>query len=114
MKSAFTLLIGGLFFILSALADHTTNSEYFICNFNETITEFERKELKEQGFQVFEENTNHHVVYVKAKSDAMFSNHLKSKMKELIRVDENGDRIYIVETNPGSSPDFLKVFFNFL
>ena len=103
-----------MLFSLAALADPSTNSEYFICNFNKTITAFELNELKEQGFEVFETNNNKHVVYVKAKSNAIFSKNLKAKMKELIKVDKNGNRIYIVETVTEDSPEFLKLFFNFI
>ena len=115
MKAAFTLLIGIVFYSLSALANpNTTKTEYFICNFSSTVTKCEINQLEQQGFQVFETNTNMHVVYVKANSDAIFTQVLKSKMKELIKIDQQGNRIHILESEPEASPDFLKLFFNFI
>ena len=113
MKSAFTLFIGISLFSLNAFSD-PYDSEYFICRFNQAITAFELNELKQEGFQVFETTTSNHVVYVKAKSDAVFSTKLKAKMNELIKVDKNGNRVYIVETVTEESPEFLKLFFNFI
>ena len=114
MKTIFTLFIGLLVISSSVLAGSKTTSEYFICHFNDSVSEFDLNELKEQGFQVFETDNKNHVVFVKAKSDSMFSNQLKARMSQLIKVDQNGNKIYIVETVTESSPEFLKVFFNFI
>lgn len=113
MKSVFAFLIGISLFSLNAFSD-PSNSEFFICKFNESITDFELNELKQEGFQVFETNTSNHVVYVKGNTNAVFSTNLKSKMNELIKVDKNGNRVYILETVTEESPEFLKLFFNFI
>ena len=120
MKIIFTFIISTLALSIVALAEPstinavTTNSEYFICHFNNTVTEFERDELKQQGFQIFESESDSNTVYVKARPSAVFSTDLKSKMKELILVDKKGTRTYIIETGTEDSPDFLKLFFNFI
>ena len=114
MKAIFTLLISILVISSTVVAGSKTTSEYFICHFNDSVSELDLNELKEQGFQVFETDTQNHVVFVKAKTNSMFTNHLKTRMKELIKVDQNGNKIYIVETVTESSPEFLKVFFNFI
>lgn len=120
MKTIFTLITGILAISIAAFAgpnantNTTTNSEYFICHFNNTVTEFELNELEQQGFQIFESETDSSIVYVKAKPSAVFSTDLKSKMKELILVDKKGNRTYIIETVTEDSPEFLKLFFNFI
>ena len=115
MKSAFTLLIGIILYSLNVSATSTSKTTvYFICNFSSTVTTCEINQLKQQGFQVFETNTNQHVVYVKTDSEAMFTNNLKAKMKELIKVDSQGNRIHLIEEDQNNSPDFLKLFFNFI
>jgi len=115
MKSTLSLFIGIVLYSLNAIAEpSTTKTEYFICNFHSTVTSCEINQLQNQGFEVFITNNNQHVVYVKSNSDAIFSKVLKSKMKELIRIDNQGQRIQILETEPEDSPDFLKLFFNFI
>jgi len=114
MKTTFTLVIA-LFTSLTIWAGNTSTSpDYFICHFNDTITKTELLELKKEGFEVFNTKTDKHVVYVKAKSNSVFSKKLKSQMKELIRVDKNGNRVYIIEDVTEDSPEFLKLFFNFI
>ena len=114
MKTVFTLLITLLVISSSLMAGNKTTSEYFICHFNDSVSELDLNELKEQGFQVFETDSKNHVVFVKAKTNSIFTSHLKTRMKELIKVDQNGNKVYIVETVTESSPEFLKVFFNFI
>ncbi len=115
MKSLFTLLISLLASSITFASGPSNSSAYFICHFNETVTSSELNELKQQGFQVFEKDSTSNVVYVKAKkSNSMFSEQLKDKMKELIMVDQNGNKIYMVETVREDSPEFLKLFFNFI
>lgn len=115
MKITFLLLVSFLILSMSAIAGSSDKSEYFICHFNETVTKFELNELKQEGFQVFENDSTANIVYVKAKKNqAQFSNQLKEKMRELILVDKNGNRTYIVETVTEDSPEFLKLFFNFI
>ena len=115
MKSSFALLLSLLASSFLFAEGTSDNSEYFICHFNETVTSSELNELKQQGFQVFEKDTTAHVVYVKAKkSNPIFTEQLKGKMKELIMVDQNGNKIYMVETVSEDSPEFLKLFFNFI
>jgi hypothetical protein len=115
MKSSFALLFSLLAASFIYAEGSSNNSEYFICRFNETVTTSELNELKQQGFQVFEKDSTANVVYVKAKkSNPIFTEQLKEKMKELIMVDENGNKIYMVETVKEDSPEFLKLFFNFI
>ncbi|UTW66669.1 hypothetical protein KFE94_00730 [bacterium SCSIO 12643] len=115
MKITSLLLVSFLILSVGAIAGTNDKSEYFICHFNKCFTEFELDELKEDGFHVFEQDSTSNIVYVKAKKNhAQFSKQLKEKMKELIMVDKNGNRTYIVETVTEDSPEFLKLFFNFI
>lgn len=120
MKSILTLIIGTIAISFASLAapdnnsiDNTT-SEYFICKFENAVTDFELNELKQQGFEVVDSESNENIVYVTAAPQAQFSTEIKSKMKELIMVDRNGNRTYIKETVTEDSPEFLKLFFNFI
>lgn len=116
MKSSFALLVGFVLFGLSvALAGPNGDTKYFICHFNSEVTSCEINELKEQGFQVYQKKDETNVVIVKARwNQAIFSNDLKDKMKELIMVDKDGNQVYIFKNIPNDSPDFLKLFFNFI
>jgi hypothetical protein len=98
----------------SLFADPSDNSTYFICNFNDTVTTLELNELKTQGFQVIKDkNTSSHVILVICElNEAIFSTELKNKMKELIMVDEFGNRTNLVEQK--LTPDLLNLFFNFI
>lgn len=114
MKSTFTLLIGIILYSLNVNATTTSNTTvYFICNFSNTVTTCEINQLEQQGFQIFETDTNQHVVYVKSDSEAIFTKNLKAKMKELIKVDSQGNRVHLLEEQD-TSPDFLRLFFNFI
>ena len=116
MKSSIAFLVGFIVIGLSAaLAGPSDNSEYFICHFNAEVTDSELDELKEQGFQIYESDSSSNVVIVKARmSQAIFTVHLKDKMKELIMVDKDGNKQYILKDLNTTSPDFLKLFFNFI
>ena len=115
MKLSLTLLLGIILFSLAAWAGPSSNSEYFICHFSDTITQSEINELSKQGFQVVEETENHRVIYVKAKPSAYFSTVLKSKMEKIVQVDQHGNHTIILEEEIiDESPDFLRLFFNFI
>ena len=113
MKSKFILLIISITTSLATLAG-PNSTEYFICNFTDTISYTEISELKNNGFEIFESDKDKHTVYVKAEYNSNFTILLKSKMKEIIMVDSNGNRVSILETVTEESPEFLKVFFNFI
>ena len=66
------------------------------------------------GFQIFDTTTDNHTVYVKTESNSVFSNHIKAQMKELIKVDQYGKRVNMIIPENGGSPEFIKLFFNFL
>tara|TARA_R110002050_G_scaffold109799_4_gene221545 strand:- start:51735 stop:52076 length:342 start_codon:yes stop_codon:yes gene_type:complete len=113
MKTSFALLISIIAIGLSSYAGPNGNAKYFICNFSDTITTIELSQLKTQGFHVIEKSSSSHVIFVTAKmSKAIFSPQLKNKMKELIMVDEYGNRTQILETE--KAPDLLNLFFNFI
>jgi hypothetical protein len=116
MKSSFALLVGFVLFGLSVtLAGPNGETKYFICHFNSEITSLEINELKDQGFQIYEKKDETNVVIVKPRwNQAIFSTTLKDKMKELIMVDQDGNKVYILKNIPNDSPDFLKLFFNFI
>ena len=113
MKSKFILLIISITASLVTLAGPNLTG-YFICNFTDTVSCTEISELKNNGFEIVESDKDKHTVYVKAETNSSFTVLLKSKMKEIIMVDSNGNRIYIMENVTEESPEFLKVFFNFI
>ena len=114
MKTTFTLIIALLVNLTIWAGATEPKTTYFICHFTETVSSTNMKDLKKQGFEVIETTNDPHVVYVKSESISEFTNQLKSQMKELIQIETNGDRIYIKESRTTDSPDFLKLFFNFI
>lgn len=115
MKTITTIIIATLILAFTSQAGSINkSSEYFICHFNDSISNSDLEELEQQGFQVFEQDTQNLILYVKAKATSSFTNYLKNRMSSLIQVDQNGQRTYIVETVSESSPEFLKLFFNFI
>ena len=114
MKTTFTLIIALLVNLTIWAGATEPKTTYYICHFTETVSSTHMNELKKQGFEVIETAYDKHVVYVKSETFTEFTNQLKSQMKELIQVDTNGDRIYIKESSSTDSPDFLKLFFNFI
>ena len=113
MKSKIIILLISLATSFVALANPGSTA-YFICNFTDTLSSMDVIELNNNGFDIVESNEDNHTVYVVADTNANFTYTLKSKMKELIEVDKNGNRIYIIETVTEESPEFYKVFFNLL
>jgi hypothetical protein len=100
---------------LSSIASGPSKTaSYFICHFSESVTQSHVNELKNNGFQIVQTDSQNQVVYVKGKSHSSFSKHLKSQMKELIKVGPNGQKTYIVESSNYRNPEFLKLFFNFI
>lgn len=117
MKTVFVLLTGFLLMGLNASAKGPNNNNaYFICHFNSGITSSEITELKQQGFEIVEKDSTSTVVYVTTfKPSANFTAELKRKMDKLIKVDEYGNRITVnTKAKYDSSPEFIKLFFNFI
>ncbi len=115
MKTITTIIMATLILAFTSHAGSISNSsEYFICHFNDSISNSDIDELKQQGFQVFEKDTQNLVLYVKAQASARFTEYLIKRMKSLVQVDQNGQKTYIVEQVSESSPEFLKLFFNFI
>ena len=114
MKTFFTLVIGITLLGVSSFATGSKKStEYFICHFTDTISSVEVSELNELGFLIFNTDKKNHVLYVKGKQQCKFPAQLKDKMKKLVKVDQHGNRINLVE-NAYHSPELLKLFFNFI
>jgi hypothetical protein len=117
MKTVFSLLFGFLAIGFAAHADDPSNNNaYFICHFNSEITKSEIIELKQQGFEIVEKDSTATVLYVTTvKTSAFFTSEQKQKMDKLIKVDEYGNRV-IVNTRESyeSTPEFIKLFFNFI
>tara|TARA_R110002050_G_scaffold109799_4_gene221544 strand:- start:51082 stop:51429 length:348 start_codon:yes stop_codon:yes gene_type:complete len=115
MKTIFTLLVSITLLSISVAASGPKKvTEYFICHFTDSITSTHLTELEKEGFQVFETNSHQRVIYVKAKDQAEFTTHLKTQMRKLIKVTPNGEEVNLIRTGVENSPQFLKLFFNFI
>lgn len=115
MKLSLTLFLGFVTFSLVTLAGPPTDSEYYICQFSNSVTQLELNEFVKQGFQIVHKKNDNQVVYVKAKPNANFSVLLKSKMEKIIQVDQHGNHTIILEEEIiDESPEFLRLFFNFM
>lgn len=117
MKAIFSLLLGFVAIGFTTLADDpSSNNEYFICHFNSEITKSEIIELKQQGFEIVKKDSTETVVLVTIyRSNACFTNDLKKKMDKLIKVDEFGNRVRVnTSRTEESTPEFIKLFFNFI
>jgi hypothetical protein len=91
------------------------NTPYYICHFDTQITEEIILELEVHGFEVMKRDHADHVVYVKSSRQSNFSDNLQENMNRLVHVDEQGDQHILLEEQPNSStPQYLKVFFNFI
>ncbi len=88
-------------------------SEYFICEFNDSISIKDIQSLIEDGFQIVETHNVEKVIYVRTVNDSQFSSNLKARMKEIIKVDKNGHKTYVIEPKT-ESPEFVKLIFNFI
>ena len=117
MKAIFSLLLGFVAFGINALASEPAKTtEYFICHFNEEVTKTELTALAHQGFKVMVKDSTTTVIYVTSKTPkASFSIDLKNKMDKLIKVDQSGERYQLkTRIEDQNSPEFMKLFFNFI
>lgn len=113
MKSIITILTSIAIFLTSFTSHAKESSEYFICEFNDSISTTDIQRLKTEGFQIVETDNQRKVIYVKSKNHANFSSHLEARMREVIKVDKNGEKTYVIEAK-SASPEFVKIFFNFI
>ena len=115
MKAFFSLLAFTLVFGNFLWANPSCNNEYFICHFNSEITTSEISELNQQGFKIIEKDSvTKKIIVVTSTTSSSFTAELKQKMESLIKVDEYGNRINVNTNCTHSSPDFLKLLFNFI
>ena len=113
MKTVLILIFSTSMLFSGGIVNGKGFSEYFICKFNDSISKLDIEELKSQGFLIVEKDNNQKMVYVKSKDQKEFSAKLKSRMKEVIKVDKNGNETVIVRTK-NNSPEFVKLIFNFI
>ena len=113
MKTVFTFLITIVLTTLSINANTKGLSSYFICEFTDSISQVDLEELEKEGFQIVEKNKKNKQVYVRSINQKEFSKALRSRMKELIEVDGNGKKVYLIDSE-NKSPEFVKLFFNFI
>ena len=114
MKTTITIIIGLLISLSVWAKSNEMSTAYFICHFEKVVSEKDMEQLKSQGFEIFQINSKDHIVYVKPQSNSIFSKELKSNMTQLISVDKNGNRTYLIESITNESPEFIKLFFNFI
>ena len=89
-------------------------AEYYICHFTKTVSKTYLNELTNKGINVFKADSDQNMVYVTVINNYAFTQEIKSTMRQLVKVDKNGNKTVIVENKKNSNPQLLNLFFNFI
>ena len=113
MKIAITVAMTIILFSISLNATTKNFSHYYICEFNEEITDADISKLKKDGFQILNQDQAGTRIYIQSFIAKELSQVLTNKIKRITTINTTNtspkEKVTIEK-----SPELFQLFFNFI